>query len=283
MKLEYMKRMLNYCSDGICQFISNKYIYSPKTIRHDLYTIMLKDPNTIHELVYTDDGEILDACFINSFKKPSYSDDHIIVFSHGNSGWIGSVYKSSTCRYLSNIDPNISVFIYDYRGYGMSTGMPSDEGMLSDITNVCDFLIKVKNVDPNKIILFGNSLGTSITLRYVMHTITNNISRINKIVLQNPFYTLQKVFDEKVKYSGILVKGRFDSSKYIEYIDQHTNDTNICIIYSQDDTMIDKTHSIDLYESIMNNEKEIIMVQGTHGKPIHNDCVKNHIKNMCLI
>lgn len=281
--LEYMKRMINYCSDEICQIISNIYIYSPKTIRYDLYTNMLKDPKTIHELIYTNDNEILDACFINSFKRPSYSDDFIIIFSHGNSGWIGSVYKSSTCRYLSNIDPNISLFIYDYRGYGMSTGIPSDEGTLSDITNVCDFLIKVKNVDPNKIILFGNSLGTSITLRYVMHNITDNISPINKIILQNPFYTLQKVFDEKVKYSGILVKGRFDSSKYIEYIDQNTNDTNICIIYSQNDTMIDKSHSIDLYDCIKNNEKDIIMVQGTHGKPIHNDRVKNCIKTMCFM
>lgn len=281
--IEHMKRILGYCSNEICQMISNKYIYSPKTIRHDLYMNMLKDDKTIHELIYTNDNEILDACFINSFKRPSYSDDYVIVFSHGNSGWIGSVYKSSSCRYLTTIDPNISVFIYDYRGYGMSTGRPSDDGMMSDITNVCDFLIKIKNVDPNRIVLFGNSLGTSITLRYITHAITNNESPINKIILQNPFYTLQKVFDEKLKYSGILVKGRYDSSKYVEYIDQNTNDMNICIIYSENDTMIDKSHSIELYDTIKHNEKDIIMVQGTHGKPIHNDRVKNHIKSMCFM
>ena len=82
----------------------------------------------------------------------------VILFCHGNAGNIS--------HRLWNIQKLLShgfqVFIYDYRGYGKSNGSPSRKGLYLDGLAAYDFLVKKRGISPDRIILFGRSLGAAV-------------------------------------------------------------------------------------------------------------------------
>jgi pimeloyl-ACP methyl ester carboxylesterase len=79
--------------------------------------------------------------------------------SHGNAGNI------SNRIYLANAltRAGCSVLLYDYRGYGVSTGTPTITGILQDGLSVYDFAHDKLQYPAEKIILYGESIGTAVT------------------------------------------------------------------------------------------------------------------------
>ena len=56
----------------------------------------------------------------------------------------------------------LSVFLFDYRGYGRSQGRPSEEGLYQDALGAHDYLTRTRMIRPERIILFGRSLGAAV-------------------------------------------------------------------------------------------------------------------------
>jgi pimeloyl-ACP methyl ester carboxylesterase len=54
------------------------------------------------------------------------------------------------------------VLAFDYRGYGKSTGTPSEEGIVKDAISVVEWAQHVAGIPPERIVLLGHSLGTAI-------------------------------------------------------------------------------------------------------------------------
>ena len=59
-------------------------------------------------------------------------------------------------------DLGLNVLIYDYPGYGTSSGSPSEENAYAAIDAAYDYLQTEKDVDPKRIILHGRSLGGAV-------------------------------------------------------------------------------------------------------------------------
>jgi len=78
-----------------------------------------------------------------------------VVFSHGNTGAVG--YHVGFASWL--IKGGYQVLLYDYRGFGKSEGKLDREGMLKDVRSAFAYLKTRKDVDQNKLISFGHSLG----------------------------------------------------------------------------------------------------------------------------
>ncbi len=51
----------------------------------------------------------------------------------------------------------------DYRGFGRSSGFPTEDGLISDGSALVDFAVRVAGVSPDRIVLLGQSLGTAVT------------------------------------------------------------------------------------------------------------------------
>ena len=70
--------------------------------------------------------------------KFNFSNEYVILFSHGNATDIGEMYDVmiTTCYTLQS-----SVFVYEYSGYGISTGKTSDINIIADIHAAYDYLI----------------------------------------------------------------------------------------------------------------------------------------------
>ncbi len=91
---------------------------------------------------------------------PLKGDTPVILFCHGNAGNISHRLENISLL----LDQNLQVFIFDYRGYGKSNGRPSEAGLYRDGLAAYDFLLKIKHIPPERIVLFGRSLGASAAI-----------------------------------------------------------------------------------------------------------------------
>lgn len=80
-----------------------------------------------------------------------------ILFSHGNAvdlGQMSSFYLTLGARI------NCNIFSYDYSGYGVSSGTPSEKNIYADIDAAWHALRSHYGISPENIILYGQSIGT---------------------------------------------------------------------------------------------------------------------------
>ena len=92
----------------------------------------------------------------------------LILNFHGTAGCIASGWRPESYRNLSSTAPNkIHVLAFDYRGYGLSTGIPSEEGLLKDALAVVRWATDVAGVPPSRILIYGQSLGTAVAIAIV--------------------------------------------------------------------------------------------------------------------
>ena len=78
-----------------------------------------------------------------------------LLWFHGNAGNI--THRLENIEMMKRL--NIDIFIFDYRGYGKSEGKPDEKGIYLDSQAAYDWLVKLKKIMPENIILFGRSLG----------------------------------------------------------------------------------------------------------------------------
>ena len=107
----------------------------------------------------TPDGQKLHGWF---FPLPEKSP--ILLFCHGNAGNIS--HRIEIIKFL--VKRNISVFIFDYRGFGQSSGRPSEKGIFIDGIAAYDYLTKIEKISPDRIVLFGRSLGGSVAIEVAL-------------------------------------------------------------------------------------------------------------------
>ena len=103
--------------------------------------------------VNTDDGERLHGWLIAA--QPDSAAQGTVLFFQGNAG--NKATRIPLAADLSNAGYN--VFLVDYRGYGQSTGQPSEEGLYADAMASWHFLTDDRRIAPGDIAIFGRSLG----------------------------------------------------------------------------------------------------------------------------
>ena len=117
----------------------------------------------------------------------------VILWCHGNAGNI--INRLENLRELYRL--GLSVFLFDYRGYGRSQGSPSEEGLYQDALGAYDYLTRVRLIRPDRIVLFGRSLGAAVAAEVVSHKPAAGL------ILESPFPSIEAV--AKFHYGGLLV------------------------------------------------------------------------------
>jgi uncharacterized protein len=90
-----------------------------------------------------------------------------VLISHGNYGNVG--YGGRPQFYAWFRDLGVNLFAYDYRGFGASGGEPSEAGVYADAAAAYRYLTDSLAVPPSRIVLFGHSLGTGVTIELASH------------------------------------------------------------------------------------------------------------------
>lgn len=144
--------------------------------------------------------------------------DFIILYSHGNAENIGDILDTLT--ELSNF-LNIKIFAYDYPGYGLSKGIPSEKGCYENIRKCYHYL--TEKYMPTHIINMGRSIGTG-SATYLSANFETGL-----LILISPFTSVVSVVSPKLTFLGDI----FPNEKNITKVK-----AKICIIHGVNDSLI---------------------------------------------
>ena len=119
---------------------------------------ILQTPKKIglfYEDVYlkTPDQVTLHGWMVKSTRNPSSKTT--LLFLHGNAGNVGD--RLEKIDMFQNL--GLHVFIFDYRGYGVSQGRPTEQGLYADAQTAFDYLRLRPEGGAEKIVVYGESLG----------------------------------------------------------------------------------------------------------------------------
>jgi abhydrolase domain-containing protein 12 len=79
-------------------------------------------------------------------------------------------YRIPNYRALAVGNPDkIHVLTFDYRGFGKTPGVPTEDGLIQDAVAIVDWALNVANISPSRILIFGQSLGTAVNMAVAEH------------------------------------------------------------------------------------------------------------------
>ena len=93
----------------------------------------------------------------------------VVLYTHGMGGTRSSAHRVALYKLLSN-KLNAHVLAFDYRGFGDSGPDPEGpraEGLAQDTEALYRWLVEVEQVHPNKVLLWGHSMGTAVAIRFL--------------------------------------------------------------------------------------------------------------------
>ena len=134
------------------------------------------------------DGTALFAWFLPARGEPKAT----ILYLHGNGANISAHFSNVAWMPAAGF----SVLAIDYRGYGGSEGKPTLPGVQLDIDAAMRVLLARKDVNPDRIIVFGQSLGGALAIYYVAHSAYR--SHIKAVVADSSFADYRQVAQEKL-------------------------------------------------------------------------------------
>jgi len=144
-----------------------------------------------------------DGVRLHGWYIPSAGAKATLLWFHGNAGNI--THRLGNIEMLKPL--NLNIFIFDYRGYGKSEGEPDEKGIYSDSQAAYDWLVKVKNILPGEIILFGRSLGGICAVEVASGNSAAGL--ILESVFPSAGKMAEKIFP--VLPLGGVIKSRFDA------------------------------------------------------------------------
>ncbi|KAL8669468.1 MAG: hypothetical protein Q9168_005941 [Polycauliona sp. 1 TL-2023] len=195
----------------------------------------------------------------------------LVVNFHGNAGTVAQGWRTDTYRSLSSGAPDkIHVLAVDYRGFGLSTGTPDEQGLITDGIATVQWAMNVAKIPPERIVLVGQSLGTAVAAAVAEHfarvsrvefagvvliaafsdmptlLLTYSIKGLIPILSPlRPYPKLQKFF------SGFL-RDKWNTSARITSLVQKSEKVNLHLIHSKDDFEILWKHSEALFYAAAN-------------------------------
>lgn len=123
-----------------------------------------------------------DGTALHGWYCPCENPRAIILIAHGNAGNVSS--RAEWLIYLQRV-ARVSVFIFDYRGYGRSAGKPSINGILQDAQAARKQLCELASVNDSEIVLMGESLGGAVVVQLAAQ------SAPRALILQSTFSSLK--------------------------------------------------------------------------------------------
>ena len=97
---------------------------------------------------------------LHGWMIPAPQSRYTLLYCHGNAGNI--THRLESIRQF--VDLGLSVFIFDYSGYGRSAGRPGEKQTYQDVDAAWAWLTEEEGVAPDDIIVFGRSLGGAVAI-----------------------------------------------------------------------------------------------------------------------
>jgi fermentation-respiration switch protein FrsA (DUF1100 family) len=151
-----------------------------------------------------------------------------------------------------------SVLLFDYRGYGGNPGKPAEEGLLADARGARAYLERREDVDPSRIVYFGESLGAAVALAAAVERPPG------ALVVRSPFTSMADVGKYHYPFLpvGLLLRDRYPSLDRVRQLH-----CPLLVVAGEQDTIVPISQSRTLYEAAAPRLKRFLLVAGAD----HND------------
>jgi uncharacterized protein len=133
-------------------YIQRNMQYRPNPSLVNVANVSL--PNATQNTLTTSDQQKIIVWWV----PPRDTTQPVFLYFHGN----GANLERRSNRFARLTESGAGLLALSYRGYGGSTGTPTEEGLLIDARRAYDELVNAKKIDPKRIIVFGESLGTTV-------------------------------------------------------------------------------------------------------------------------
>lgn len=145
-------------------------------------------------------------------KQPTNSNHRpTMMFFHGNAGNMGQRLSNVT-GFFHKL--NINILMVEYRGYGLSEGVPSERGLYTDAISAMEYLMQRTDIDRTKIIVFGRSLGGAVAIDLVSRLEFRN--KIWALVVENTFTSIPDMAQIILKWKCLTWLPQFcHKNKYL--------------------------------------------------------------------
>ncbi|AMW27549.1 MULTISPECIES: alpha/beta hydrolase [Arthrospira] len=197
---------------------------------------------------------------INGWWIPGDS-DIVILDLHGNSSNIGgNLGYAKQFHHLG-----FSVFLIDYRGYGCSSDrFPCEQRVYEDAELAFNYLVNSRNIPPDKIVVFGHSLGGAIAIE-----LATKHPQIAGLIIESSFTSILDMVKVKKQYRifpiNWLLHQRFDSLAKVRELKMP-----ILFTHGTADELVTASMSEQLYQACP-EPKQLLMIP---------DADHNHVKEM---
>ncbi|TGZ76447.1 alpha/beta-hydrolase [Ascodesmis nigricans] len=141
----------------------------------------------------TKDGETLNSFFLKAVKPKGVT----VLFMHGNAGNIG--HRLPIAKVFSD-QMGCNIFMLSYRGYGFSTGRPSEKGLIIDAEAALNYILEHPDCKHDKIFIYGQSLGGALAIKLA----ARNQEKVHGLILENTFRSMRT-----------LIPSAFPPAKYL--------------------------------------------------------------------
>ena len=187
---------------------------------------------------------------INAWVIPSEGARHTILFSHGNAGNIS--HRLDKIVMMNGL--GLNVFIFDYRGYGKSEGVPSERGLYRDARAAYKCLMESKGIVPGHIVLYGESIGGAVAVELAAS------EKVGALITEEAFTSVKDMAQMAFPLvPSFILSSKFDSLAKIGNI--------TCpklIIHSPDDEIVPFSQGERLFAAA-GDPKTFLKLRGGHN------------------
>lgn len=199
----------------------------------------------------------------------------LVLYFHGAAGTLGSGYRPLSYHAISagSVKP-LHIIAIDYRGFGMSEGKPSETGLFTDAMTLVDFLLEKVKIPSSRMVLFGQSLGTAVSIAVAKHLASQSPAILfSGMVLVAPFVDVETLtatyriagtipildplarFPRLMNYLNSFILSKWNSKdnlkefiRSVENREEGNARYHVSLIHAQDDYDIPFHHSELLFE-----------------------------------
>lgn len=198
----------------------------------------------------TEDGLTLAGWFVPGIGG---ADGVTVVVFNGNAGNRGDRVPLANAL----LGHGYGVLLFDYRGYGDNPGRPSEDGLFADGAAAVAYLGTRLDVDMERLVYFGESLGAAIAIGVAEHRSPA------VLVLRSPFTSLADVASVHYPFLPVsaLLKDRYENLKGIRLVD-----APLLVVAGSEDRTVPMDQSVRIHEAA-SEPKRFVIIDGAD----HND------------
>lgn len=210
--------------------------------------------------ITTEDGETIVGWFLPA-SAGAVERPWVVLYCHGNGGNIGD--RLPILAGLREL--GLAVLIFDYRGYGESSGRATVDGTRLDVIAAWRHLVDERGYDPSEIIMWGRSLGGAVAIDQAARLTATGMPPA-ALVVESTFTSTVDIGRELYPWLPVRVFARRINYPSLELI--ATVNAPVLIGHSQEDELIPYSHGLRLLESAQNGAAtrvQFIELAGGHN------------------